>query len=463
MSKPICDYEQCYSVLHAMPLGVCLFDVDYEVRFWNRCLESWTKISAGEIVGRALGDFFPHLREPRFTSRFDLLFQGGPPVIFSARLHGNIIPSTLPDGMARLQHTVARFIPEDGAGCSCVLMTMQDVTEAHVRLRDYARMHEKAQHEIEMRRQAEAVLRESEERFSSAFEYAANGMALVGLDGRLLKVNQALCVMLEYAREELTDKKQSDFILPEDHALGQIQTLRLLRGEIHSYQVEKRFLARSGERLWALLSVSLVRDAEGAPLYFIVQIENITRRKQLERELHLMATTDHLTGIGNRREFLSRAEHELRRCQRREKKLAFLMVDIDNFKAINDTWGHGGGDEVLKAMVETSRVILRSSDLFGRLGGEEFGLVLTDVGREEGVVIAERVRRACAERVVRFGHAAIRFTLSIGLAFFSEGLGTVEELMRRADAALYEAKSAGRDRVCVAGVGRPECDAPALI
>lgn len=463
MSKPIFDDDRCYSVLHAMPLGVCLFDVDYEVRFWNRCLESWTKISAEEIVGRVLCDFFPHLRQSRFSSRFELLFRGGPPVIFSARLHGNIIPSTLPDGMARLQHTVARFVREDGVGRACVLMTMQDVTEAHVRLRDYARMHEKAQREIEMRRQTETVLRESEERFSSAFEYAANGMALVGMDGRMLKVNQALCAILEYSREELAAMSQREFTLPEDHALGQTQRQRLLHGEIHAYQVEKRFLTKSGGPIWVLLSVSLVRDGHGTPLYFIAQIENITQRKQLERELHLLATMDHLTGISNRREFLSRAEHELRRCRRQEKKLAFLMVDIDNFKVVNDTWGHGAGDEVLRAMVETSRSILRSTDLFGRLGGEEFGIVLTDVGPEEALVVAERVRVASGGRVVRTGRAAIRFSLSIGLAFFSDGLATVEELMRRADAALYEAKSAGRDRVCVAGEGRAECDLPGSI
>ncbi len=458
-----CDCDQYADVLNAMPLGVLLFDTGYVVRFWNRCLESWTKISAGEIVGRSLGDFFPHLREPRYTSRFELLLQGGPPVIFSARLHGHVIPSVLPDGTARLQHTVARFLREDGTGRSCVLVTSQDVTEAHVRLRDYARVRDQAQHEIEMRRQAEAVLRESEDRFSSAFEYAANGMALVGLDGRMLKVNHALCVMLGYARDELLAMRQAEFTLPEDQALGQVHRQRLLQGEINAYQVEKRFLTTSGQCIWVLLSVSLVRGESGEALYFIAQIENITARKQLERELHLMATTDHLTGISNRRDFLARAEHELRRCRRQGSVLAFLMADIDNFKAINDTWGHAVGDDVIKAMVEASRAVLRTTDLFGRLGGEEFGIILPDVDREAARFIAERVRAAVAGVTVGSGQAAIRFTLSVGLAFFSPGLAGVEELMRRADAALYQAKTSGRDRVCVAGRGLDDCPWPGSI
>ena len=460
MARPFCDYEQCYGVLHAMPLGVFLFDPDHVVLFWNRCLESWTKIASEEIVGRPLGEFFPHLREPRYASRFELLLQGGPPIVFSARLHGHLIPSFFPDGSPRLQHTTAHLLRGRGSGRACVLVTSQDVTEAHVRLRDYARVRDQAQREIEMRRQAEAVLRESEERFFSAFEYAANGMALVGLDGRLLKVNQALCVMLGLDRDVLLTKTLADVTLSEDRTLGQAHRQRLLDGELNAYQVETRFLTGAGQCVWVLVSVSLVRSEDGFGLYFIAQIENITARKQLEQELYQLATTDHLTGISNRRDFLARAEHELRRCRRQGSVLAFLMVDVDKFKSINDTWGHAVGDEVLLAMVQASRTVLRSTDLFGRLGGEEFGIVLPDVDRRAALFIAERVRAAVAGIAVGAGQAAIRFTVSIGLAFFSPGLAGVEELMRRADAALYQAKTSGRDRVCVAGSGLDECAWP---
>lgn len=460
MIDRMCDYDSRYDVLHAMPLGVCLFDVEYTVRFWNRCLESWTKIRSKDIVGQRLGDFFPHLQEPRFTTRFELLFQGGPPVIFSAGLHGNIIPSSMSGGMARLQHTVARLLKDDGAGCASVMLTMQDVTEAHMRLSDYARMHERAQHEIAMRINAEVVLRESEERFSSAFEYAANGMALLGLDGILLKVNQALCSMLESAEDHLAGTNMLDITLPEDAELGVRQRERLLLGQTNAFKVEKRLVTRSGHLLWVLMSVSLVRGAEGNPLYFIAQIENIDKRKQLEGELFILATTDPLTGISNRREFLSRAEFELQRCRRQETILAFLMVDIDAFKAINDSWGHAAGDAVLTAMVESSRAVLRTTDLFGRLGGEEFGIVLAGVDRLALEAIAERVRQTVAQRVVRAEHGTIHFTVSIGLAFLTEGLRTVDDLMRRADAALYEAKSRGRNRVCVAGDVQGHCPWP---
>jgi diguanylate cyclase (GGDEF)-like protein/PAS domain S-box-containing protein len=454
------DYDNYYTLLHAMPLGVCIFDETYVIRFWNRCVESWTKIASSSIVGRNVSEFSPHLLEPKFTSRFELLFQGGPPVIFSTQLHGSIIPSTLPGGMERLQHTVARAFKEKTSGQNSVLMTMQDVTEAHMRLRDYARMHATAQHEIEMRRKTEAVLRESEESFASAFEYAANGMASGGLDEVWLKANHALCAMLELGEHELIGKNMCEFVLPEDADLGARQKERLLFGHVKSYQVEKRFVTRSGKSIWVLLSVSLVQDEKGQPSYFIAQLENVTKRKQLELELYILATTDHLTSISNRREFLSRTEHELQRCRRQGTMLAFLMLDVYTFKLINDTWGHSSGDKVLKAMTETCRAILRSTDIFGRLGGEEFGIVLTEVERGEAEIIAERVRLAISELVVKTEHAVIQFTVSIGIAFFSDGLSTVEYLMRRADAALYEAKTKGRNQVFVAGDRQDLCPWP---
>ena len=455
------DYDNYYTLLHAMPLGVCIFDETYVIRFWNRCVESWTKIASSSIVGRNVSEFFPDLLEPKFTSRFELLFQGGPPVIFSARLHGSIIPSTLPGGMDRLQHTIARAFKDKNTGKNTVLMTMQDVTEAHMRLRDYARMHATAQHEIEMRRKTEAVLRESEERFASAFEYAANGMALVGLDEVWLKANHALCAMLELGEHELIGKNMRELVLPEDADLGARQKERLLLGHVKSYQVEKRFVTKSGKSIWVLLSVSLVHDEKNQPLYFIAQIENVTKRKQLELELYILATTDHLTSISNRREFLSRTEHELQRCRRQGTMLAFLMLDVDSFKLINDTWGHSSGDEVLKAMAGACRGILRSTDIFGRLGGEEFGIVLTEVERGEAEIIAERVRLSISELMVKTANATLQFTVSIGLAFFSDTLSTLENLMSRADAALYEAKSRGRNQVFVIGDRQESCLLPA--
>lgn len=455
MGKIMTESVEDYALLHAMPLGVCIFDRDYVVRFWNRCLQSWTRIPAADIVGQRLGHFFPNLREPKFTSRFEQLFQGGPPVIFSARLHGCIIPSVLPGGMTRLQHTVARALRDETTAETVVLMTMQDMTEAYVRVRDYARMHETAQREIEMRRRAEAVLRESEQRFVSAFEYAANGMALLSLEGEWMKANQALCSMLGYREEELLGRTLHEFTLPEDRDLDRRKQLRLLRGHANAYQIEKRVLDRQGRPVWVLLSVSLVRNAEGAPGYFIAQVENITRRKELERELYVLATTDHLTGLSNRREFLSRAEHEVQRSRRQQTGLALLMVDIDNFKAINDTWGHGVGDAVLRAMADTCREVLRATDVFGRLGGEEFGIVLADAGREKAEAIADRVRAALAGKVVQAENALVSFTVSIGVAVSCQDLYSVTDLMRRADAALYEAKSRGRNQVCVAGDSSP--------
>ncbi len=170
------------------------------------------------------------------------------------------------------------------------------------------------------------------------------------------------------------------------------------------------------------------------------------RRKRLEEELTRLASTDSLTGTANRRQFLLRAEAEVARSTRYGEALALLMLDVDDFKAINDTHGHAVGDEVLKALVLTSQNALRTPDVFGRIGGEEFAALLVHTGPEDAKRIAERLRTALAGLQTPVGTVIVRFTVSIGLAVFAPG-DSVDDLFKRADDALYSAKRSGRNRV----------------
>ena len=157
-------------------------------------------------------------------------------------------------------------------------------------------------HDISRRKQSELALRESEARFSSAFEYAAIGKALVSPEGRWLKVNQATCDMLGYTRAELLNKTFQDITHPDDLEADLVQVQALLRGEIDTYQMQKRYFHKSGAVVWALLSVSLMRDPQGAPLYFISQIVDITERKRAEDALRqsqaLLNTAQRLAKTG---------------------------------------------------------------------------------------------------------------------------------------------------------------------
>ena len=300
---------------------------------------------------------------------------------------------------------------------------------------------------ITERKLAEEALRESEEKFASAFEYAAIGKALVAPTGKFIKANSALCSLLEYTEEELREKSFMDLTYPEDMASGMELVRQLCNGEIRSFQIEKRCVAKSGRIVWGLLSVSAVWESEGAPRYLIAQFQDIDKRKRLEAELTRLAVTDPLTGAPNRRHYLDRLREELARKKRLQTSLCVAMLDIDDFKQVNDTHGHEAGDKVLQALVAKSLELLREVDVFGRIGGEEFAVVLTPSDAESAAQVAERLRSHLAQLEVPSGAGCIRFTVSIGLHMVGDG-ETVDEAMKAADIALYAAKMAGKNRVC---------------
>ncbi|CAG0930595.1 MAG: hypothetical protein EFKGCFLK_02225 [Rhodocyclaceae bacterium] len=171
---------------------------------------------------------------------------------------------------------------------------------------------------------------------------------------------------------------------------------------------------------------------------------------QLAAELGRQATLDELTGIGNRRVFYSRAEAELARCRRRNTPLSLLMIDLDRFKSINDTLGHAAGDRTLRRFAGLIGPQLREYDFFARLGGEEFSVLLPDTTEEVALSIAERLRQLTEAEHLPVPGFAVPTTASIGVAQLREEERGIDELMHRADLALYAAKSSGRNRVVAA-------------
>jgi diguanylate cyclase (GGDEF)-like protein len=165
-------------------------------------------------------------------------------------------------------------------------------------------------------------------------------------------------------------------------------------------------------------------------------------------ELWMTARIDYLTGVSNRRHFMDRFAKELSLAQRHQREFSVLHLDIDHFKQINDTYGHNLGDEVLKAMAAACVRALRNSDIFGRLGGEEFGVILPETPLESAAMAAERLRQAVANLEIPTEKGAVRLTISIGVTQFRpEDDTTPETILQRADQALYEAKNTGRNRV----------------
>ncbi|MDK9720809.1 MAG: diguanylate cyclase [Rhodospirillales bacterium] len=176
---------------------------------------------------------------------------------------------------------------------------------------------------------------------------------------------------------------------------------------------------------------------------------DITHRKKMEEELRRMATTDPLTGIINRRHFMDIAATEMERARRYFHPLTAMMLDIDFFKRVNDTYGHAAGDEVLKALTKACASLLRKGDAIGRLGGEEFAILLPETGLEGATHLAERLRQAFETTPVQYGGDAINFTASIGVAQITPADHVIDTILTRADDALYEAKRNGRNKVAV--------------
>ncbi len=293
-------------------------------------------------------------------------------------------------------------------------------------------------------------VKNNDELFVNAFQYASIGMALVAPDGKWLLVNKSLCDLTGYNEEELMNITFQDITHPDDLEEDLDYVNRILSGDLETYQMEKRYFHKDGRTIFILLSVSLVKNKNGSPLFFISQIQDITDRKLLEKELVRQATTDILTSTNNRRQFYDLAERDILRSARYNEPLVLLMIDIDHFKKINDTKGHQAGDEVLVALAERATRTLREIDIIARYGGEEFLMILPGTTASDALVIAESIMEACRNAKVKTPSGdSIGFTTSIGIAEY-QAKETYDQLIHRADKALYEAKANGRDRACIA-------------
>ena len=307
--------------------------------------------------------------------------------------------------------------------------------------------------DITDRKRTEAALREAEQRFRRAFEDSATGMALVAIDGdnagRFLEVNQALCEIAGHSPPELCAMRFWDFVHPDDVERIGPNVLALARGDIATHQAEVRFMGKGENRRWAAFNASLVRDAEGEPVHAVVHIQDITERKRFEGQLKHLADHDALTALFNRRRFAAELEREVLAANRYGSGGAVLVLDLDHFKLVNDAHGHAQGDKLIAEIAKALRKRLRATDTIGRLGGDEFGVILPWAGREQALNVAEELGEVVRAARVGSGLEGRRMTASIGVALFEDrrDTGGGEELLVEADIAMYDAKEAGRDQV----------------
>jgi diguanylate cyclase (GGDEF)-like protein/PAS domain S-box-containing protein len=304
-------------------------------------------------------------------------------------------------------------------------------------------------HDVSTRTESELALREAEERFRSAFDDAAVGMAIVSPEGRWLRVNQALAELTGYSAARLTRMGFADITHPED--LGRdLEALNdLVSGERRRFVTEKRYRHADGHTVWVSLSVSTVRGEHGELLYLISQMQDISERKAAEARLAHQALHDPLTGLPNRTLFGDRMLVARARI-RRGGSLAVLFCDLDRFKDVNDRFGHDMGDRVLADVAGRMSAVVRPSDTIARIGGDEFAILCEGIDERGATVVADRVASAL-DAPVRVGDGEQRMSASIGIVLTEDADREPEALLGAADAAMYRAKRAGGARYVIAG------------
>ena len=301
-------------------------------------------------------------------------------------------------------------------------------------------------------RAAEERSARSDALFERAFADAPIGMAVVGLYGRWIRVNAAVSDLLGYTEAELREITFKDITHPEDIDAGLRFVDRLLEGGPGGFQLEKRYRHKDGRWIWAQLSTSVVRGSGGEPDVLVSQIVDISQRKHDEDELQRLANSDPLTGMWNRWRFEAEIATAVERCREGGKHAALLLIDIDGFKHINDSFGHAAGDALLVEVGRRLRERVRDTDAAGRVAGDEFGVLLPTAKPQQALAAARSLcEHITATPIVVGENLEVTPTVSIGATMIDGCTRAPSDVFVAADIAMYDAKDLGRNRAVLYG------------
>lgn len=307
-----------------------------------------------------------------------------------------------------------------------------------------------AQREADAAERHLVELQTSERRFHSAFTHASIGMALLSFDGRILQANTALTQLLGHGMNSLAGQPLAAYATPEERPRLERHLGLTPAAEFQGFSTEMKFVTAHHETLWLVLHCSFFTEPEAVEPCLIVQAQDVSARRSAEAGLEHMAFHDALTGLPNRRRFMEVLEGAVTRSKVDPSRAwAVLFLDFDRFKLVNDSLGHGAGDDLLQQLAKRLQDKLRPSDLVARLGGDEFAILAERIEHErDAVVLAERLLESLKNSFVVAGNE-ITATASVGITFSAFGYATAEDVLRDADTAMYKAKSEGKARYAI--------------
>ncbi len=399
-------------LLAAVAQAVVAVDREGRILYWSPAAERLYGWAEHEALGRSHQELFGSMDLPELAPA-RAAFAGGwewTGETSVARRDGRRIPVSV---------SLTPLVDGDG-GLTAAVVVSADLSE---------------------RRQAEDRRAAAEARFAAAFHQSGYGMALTDLGLGVTVANPALCGLLGRSEEELLGRQWTRFLHPDDRRAG--RDLRPVEGGRVS--VERRFVRPDGGIVSLQVDLNLVRDPEGRPCSYMVQLQDVTARRRAEAELEHRALHDDLTGLPNRTLVVRHLDLAL--ADHGDAEVGVIFVDVDGFGHINDVLGHDAGDRVLVELAERLRRVVRADDTVGRCGGDEFVLVCRDVGSEELAALAERVAQA-AEAPVGLRGRQVPLRVGLGITMSRPG-STSRSLLSEADAAVARAKEIGRGRAAV--------------
>ncbi|MFC7421021.1 diguanylate cyclase [Iodobacter arcticus] len=292
----------------------------------------------------------------------------------------------------------------------------------------------------------EKHLNASEARFRQMIETSPVAIVLARMpDYFITYINHQAAELFDQTQAGALSQRAFELYKSKPMFMEQVQKIQ--QGQCQ-HNIEVMLQRKDGQPFWGNLSMSMHETNQITTL--MIGISDITSKKQLEADLQHKATIDSLSGLFNRAYFTERANHEIARAKRNQQPLIVIMLDIDHFKRINDNWGHDIGDKAIQSLAELCRTTLRDIDIIGRIGGEEFAILLPETDLEKGYPVAERLRqRIEAQRISLANEQTLQFTASIGLSILCADDDKLDRILKRADLALYQAKNEGRNQTVI--------------